>query len=210
MPNWCHNVVTLSHPTDTKLINRIGEAIENKRLFEEFHPMPDPLKDTDSPPPLKTQDDRAVSACLKAEYGADNWYDWRVENWGTKWDVVEIALLNKSPTEVKVEFQTAWYPPIAFYSHIKETTDANVTAYYWEPGCDYLGRYANGVTQDYKASTYLDHLDATGSDPIDITTAMDFESHFLDRDEWEKEELTRQDMWLESEIAFGEDNEEEF
>jgi hypothetical protein len=48
------------------------------------------------------------------------WYDWRVENWGTKWDLDEqeqkdvaahLALLMGSKCELSVAFMTAWAPP---------------------------------------------------------------------------------------------------
>lgn len=209
MPNWCLNVTKFNHSTDQLLIDKLYNALEKGTLFGEFHPLPLPLKDTVSPTISKTADDHLVNASLNAKYGADNWYNWHADNWGTKWDAKYAEILNRAQHELETEFQTAWSPPIAFYRHLEKTTGVNITAYYWEPGCDYLGRYANGTDQEFQASAYLRHLDATGEDPIDITSVMNFDSYFLDKDEWEKEELLEQDMWLESELAFGEDNEEE-
>ena len=53
-------------------------------------------------------------AALMAEYGASNWYDWAINNWGTKWDCdsrdTGIYILNE--TTLQVYFDSAWSPPI--------------------------------------------------------------------------------------------------
>lgn len=40
------------------------------------------------------------------EYGADTWYDWCIENWGTKWDACECKI-----GDDYLEFETAWDAP---------------------------------------------------------------------------------------------------
>ena len=43
------------------------------------------------------------------ECGAFNWYDWRCDNWGTKWNAYESYLCSSLDNkEVVIEFQTAW------------------------------------------------------------------------------------------------------
>jgi hypothetical protein len=42
------------------------------------------------------------------ECGAFNWYDWRCDNWGTKWNAYESYLCGLDNKEVLIEFQTAW------------------------------------------------------------------------------------------------------
>lgn len=39
-----------------------------------------------------------------ANYGAPDWYQWRLQNWGTKWNTYEYRRLDKNT----IEFQTAW------------------------------------------------------------------------------------------------------
>ena len=43
-------------------------------------------------------------------YGVKNWYDWSIENWGTKWDACRPEELDASDGEWRVRFDTAWSP----------------------------------------------------------------------------------------------------
>lgn len=45
----------------------------------------------------------------RAKYGANNWYDWRVRNWGTKWNAYDSRFDNESNV---MEFDTAWSCPL--------------------------------------------------------------------------------------------------
>ena len=45
---------------------------------------------------------------LRRKYGSSNWYDWNLENWGTKWDASESIY---SQEDKILEFQTAWACP---------------------------------------------------------------------------------------------------
>ena len=40
-------------------------------------------------------------------YGATSWYDWRIANWGTKWNAGETKIIDDDT----VRFRTAWKPP---------------------------------------------------------------------------------------------------
>lgn len=50
----------------------------------------------------------------------ENWYNWNVENWGTKWEVPEDEVSTDRLDEEKVQFEfaTAWSPPIAFCKNL--------------------------------------------------------------------------------------------
>lgn len=57
----------------------------------------------------------AQEAELREKYGYDNWYDWSVANWGTKWNAVEPVIVseeeNNGITTFVFHFQTAWSMP---------------------------------------------------------------------------------------------------
>jgi hypothetical protein len=48
------------------------------------------------------------------KYGANNWYDWNIKNWGTKWNSYNHNL-DKDDT---IEFQTAWGHPTAIITRL--------------------------------------------------------------------------------------------
>jgi hypothetical protein len=53
-------------------------------------------------------------------FQSNNWYDWNVRNWGTKWDVAvqngeeypETQILDEGELFINYKFDTAWSPPL--------------------------------------------------------------------------------------------------
>ena len=51
------------------------------------------------------------------KYGYTDWYDWSIENWGTKWDAYEVDYkVNKN--SIRLNFQTAWATPYPIFEEI--------------------------------------------------------------------------------------------
>jgi hypothetical protein len=52
----------------------------------------------------------------------DNWYHWRIQNWGTKWDIGDDehghAPDDSNPTQYFYDFETAWSPPLEWLAAI--------------------------------------------------------------------------------------------
>jgi hypothetical protein len=90
------------------------DIIDNDCLFDfnRILPMPAELEGTTAPRPAPDQR-------LCDLYGADNWYDWRIKNWGTKWGAgcppTGIRVKQQYDMEVEYFFQTAWNPPVGIY-----------------------------------------------------------------------------------------------
>ena len=75
----------------------------------------------------------------------NSWYNWNIRNWGTKWETqTEDGCINDQTDEsITVCFDTAWSPPIEFYSKM-EDLGWSVKAYYFEPGMMFCGMYEDG------------------------------------------------------------------
>ena len=89
MPNWCNNGITLKHK-DPAMVQRAQEALASGTLLNEFFPCPAELHEHNSP-----QRDPELAQRFIVEYGAPDWYDWQVKNWGTKWDVGSDGMLER-------------------------------------------------------------------------------------------------------------------
>lgn len=60
---------------------------------------------------------------LKNNYGAAVWYNWCINNWGTKWGIYDLVIHNLSGdgSPKIIEFQSAWGPPLPeIFSMIEE------------------------------------------------------------------------------------------
>ena len=111
-----------------------------------------PCKHCCCKPRMKGQDwDKPLEegAALVKEYGYDNWYDWNIANWGTKWNVCD-AQVDWAETFVTAYFDTAWCPPEKIYDAIvAKFPNLTVNWHYSEPGCGFSGNFETGEEFDY-------------------------------------------------------------
>jgi len=141
MPNWCNNSITISGSTET--LETLWEEAnkEDSGLLQAMVPMPKALHDTTSP----CEPDEA----LQEKYGASNWYDWAVRNWGTKWDVslegLDFHNNHDGTSTIEGWFDSAWGPPIEAYNTFLDDMDGcSIEATYEEGGMDFAGIYEDG------------------------------------------------------------------
>jgi hypothetical protein len=91
MPNYCNNNIRIT--ADKKTVAKIAQSLKSNSddgFLNLIHPMPQELKDTVAGSDnAKPEFQKKQSEQLIEKYGADNWYDWRIANWGTKWEVNE-------------------------------------------------------------------------------------------------------------------------
>jgi hypothetical protein len=71
-----------------------------------------------------------------------NWYDWNIENWGTKWDIdpEEISRNKINERTYKYYFDTAWAPPYKWLEKVgKLYPTIKFKLKYEEPGMGFKG-----------------------------------------------------------------------
>ena len=162
MPNHCHNRVTVYAPTmgaeARAHVAKIKAMFEDENCFTQIIPEPDwlntPLMSSDMPkydwdkPKGKVGE---LPQYVNTDYGKslrfvstgqidDRWYDWRLQNWDTKWDAYDVCVTDNDPESVEIEFNTAWSPPEAICHAIREQyPDIDVSWFYDEPGCEIAG-----------------------------------------------------------------------
>lgn len=162
MPNWCLNKLTVSH-TDKAAMERFVNAYNKGTVCNEFIP---------EPPNLSNE-----------ALDSDGWYMWRVNNWGTKWDIGADEGTEKEEryglkatvvgNEANCSFDSAWSPPIGLYDKLVEL-GYRVHASYFEPGMTFCGIYNDG------ADNCIDYRGDKDLIPVAIWNEFDCESYFSD------------------------------
>lgn len=155
MPNWCNNVVTIKHK-NKKALDRVVKAFNEEKLCAEFIPIPKELEESTAPNNSPSRNE------LIEKYGYPDWYEFCVNNWGTKWDVNPCGTSAQvKGNEVYLGFDTAWAPPTGLYDKLIEE-GYEVEAFYFEGGMGFYGRYINGEDEcgEYSSSKDIpDYID---------------------------------------------------
>ena len=164
MPNWCYNNLIITG--DEKQIKAFKDKAKNKDTelsFNNFVPLPKELENSISPVKIVPKDKyekelakakaenkkskisfglpitEEMSKELIRKYGFNNWYDWKVNNWGTKWDI-SAGLEEKENGHLVYSFDTAWSPPIEWLQKVSEQYDKlKFNLYYEEPSMCFRG-----------------------------------------------------------------------
>ena len=126
MPNWCSNTIEIEGTKEqiNKFVSFLDEQ-GGKEWFTFFKPTPPELKE-------------------------EGWYEWNIENWGTKWncdaqDWVKVENPNEDESSVTFWFDSAWSPPTALYEFIESISTMNIKASYNEGGMGFVGEFVDGV-----------------------------------------------------------------
>lgn len=114
MPNDCYNYLEVSSGD----VSLIADYISTQKV--EWSDLPDTFLDFEKiiPIPKKTKD----------------WYNWCVENWGTRSNSYEGIVLEKG-----IGFSTAWSPPIPAIVALAKKIGHTLRLTYDEPGEDFCG-----------------------------------------------------------------------
>lgn len=186
MPNYCDNSLTISGKQKevVKFLNAFTNKDEGGNLFFSMEKI--------IPQPASPDDE-----------GFD-WYHWRLEHWGCKWDIDshlsveevydEIITSNDSDAdeyiEVYLPYTTPWGPNLEFIqraSAIFNNVVFNIK--YYEPGCELAGDFT------YEGGDETENFCYDGSDDFEFyvwAIENDFESSEYVLDEMELEETDKE------------------
>ena len=126
MPNWCENkVVVYGAHDDVTAFTQMVRGHQTSFSLAQIVPEPE-------------------------QEGTD-WYNWRIANWGTKWDTSDCTdngiCVEGDESYIEYRFSTAWSPPIEALDVLAEKCPTlRIVIHYFEGGCDFGGmkEYAEG------------------------------------------------------------------
>ena len=172
MPNWCNNTLEISHE-DPAMMERVRKAFTDGRLLDEFIPVPKSLQIVagrvgDDNDPKQIELEAQEKANIEA-HGYSTWYDYCVNEWGTKWDIGGDGMEphDDGPNRTTLAFDSAWAPPCAAMDKLMDM-GFSVRLYYYEPGMCFAGIYdengddyydLGGMTSDQVAEEVPSELD---------------------------------------------------
>ena len=190
MPNWCNNSVVLKHE-DPVMIERARKAFIDGRLLDEFIPVPADLHIVAGSVGAKGSPEQNELE-LKEElnritHGYSTWYDFCVNEWGTKWDVGGDGNLPQDiPGGLMLGFESAWSPPITAYEKLMEL-GFEIEAMYFEPGMAFAGIWDNGFDDFYDYSG-MDSKAIAEALPAELDEAFGISESAAEWEEENKEE----------------------
>ncbi len=151
MPNHCQNTLIITAHTNDKLDEVIQHLMteEQDLSFSKIAPPPNDPAYRDEP------------SQGEVRHSPNWWYNWNVENWGTKWDCYEVNMRRPDynpewgeKPHVVYQFETAWSPPnetlISYLSHL--FPEVTVVNWFQETGMDFAGHgvYVNGQQTEFQ------------------------------------------------------------
>ena len=144
MPNWCNNVVEIGHEDPAKL-KALVEAYNEGKFCSFAIPVPASLNIVagrvgDDADPKQIELEAQEKSNLEV-HGYSNWYDFCVNEWGTKWDVGgdgDRIELEEGQDNTTLDFDSAWAPPLGVYQALM-AQGFSVRAYFYESGMCFAG-----------------------------------------------------------------------
>jgi hypothetical protein len=147
MPNWCYNRVSI-YSENIDQVTELFDIFNNAEPFNTLIPSPKwsetPNEDGELPvlEEHKDADGKVLFTTHKFPKSGktdDRWYDWQINNWGTKWEPTDISV-EQCDEELELTFNTAWSPPEDICRAIRNKyPDVTVSWFFDEPGMEVAG-----------------------------------------------------------------------
>jgi len=192
MPNWCNNTVTLEH-SDPAMIERAKAAFLDGKFLNEFIPVPEDLHIVAGSVGAKGSPEQneleAKEQANREKHGYSTWYDFCVNEWGTKWDVGgDDGYVQDIEGGLMLSFDSAWAPPTNAYEKLVEL-GFKVHATYFESGMMFAGDWDNGA-DDYFELSGMSAAEVIAELPPELNEAYGISDMIA---EWEEENTEAED-----------------
>ena len=143
MPNWTSNRLRIQtdffNEKELKKIAELKEIFESDNPFRKLIPEPNWLevKNEDGELPVEKQHKNTFGEVVftTREFPSsgkidERWYNWRLQNWGTKWDACEVEITRDDEDYLEICFDTAWSPAAPVIEKIRELYQDNDSCTY--------------------------------------------------------------------------------
>ena len=155
MPNWCRNRVDVYSENKTDL-QKVLDIFRNKEsVFGQIIPEPNWMEiphngELPKKREMKSPNGEVFTTVTEFADGTQDtrWYDWRLQNWDTKWDAGDVDIEeerwgadgNDELESFQANFNTAWSPPEGICIRLRELfPNVSIQWFYDEPGCQIAG-----------------------------------------------------------------------
>jgi hypothetical protein len=144
MPNWCENTLTVyGDKNELKKFVKKAKSKEEPLSLANLYPEPDYNK-------IKVK--RTYPEISGDGYAdpKEAWWDWRVQNWGTKWEITDV-IYDGDEDGVEYSFMSAWSPPSDWLEKVgADYPKLDFILKYDEPGMCFMGasKSKQGVFSD--------------------------------------------------------------
>lgn len=170
MPNWCENDLKIIGPKEE--IQRFLDHVktDSSRFdFETIIPYPEEFKKQDEVAVAwEKNKDRPLNSKRPKDGFNSGGYEWCVNNWGTKWNLVENGFheiifddwedWGGGEWERQLHFDTAWSPPVPVIHEASMLfPELMFELRYFEQGCAFNGIYRvkNKIVELNKTGDYF-------------------------------------------------------
>lgn len=124
---------------------------------------------------------------LVAKYGFDNWYDWSLANYGTKWGIYDTGDWEVGQKQASLFYNTAWSPADKFFINMSvKYPKLRFITEFADEGGGFVGyeSYQNGEIIDTESYNWNDE------DGYNIREKLGLTDDFEDDDDTEQKSVT--------------------
>jgi len=158
MPNWCSNHIEVRGNNQAD-VQRLADAFDAEQFCNAVVPMPEDTLD---------------------------WYNFCVQNWGTKWDINPHEACDRHDDGLGFSgsFDSAWSPPIPIVEALTEQ-GFEVVLRYHESGMAFVGKWDCGIDEciEYSGMPISEVRQAIGDDLDDFFGITDMLEYYEEDEE---------------------------